>query len=84
MKESQIAGVLTPILAQFGLELEAVEIIPAGKRRLLRVVVDGDGPTATARCSMTSPRPARRSSAALDSSDASAPRRTRSRSPPEG
>ena len=35
MKESQIAGVLTPVLAQFGLELEAVEIIPAGKRRLL-------------------------------------------------
>ena len=31
MKESQIAGVLTPILAQFGLELEAVEIIPAGQ-----------------------------------------------------
>ncbi|HEX6757560.1 MAG TPA: ribosome maturation factor RimP [Propionibacteriaceae bacterium] len=44
MNESQIAGVLTPILAQLGLELEAVEIIPAGKRRLLRVVVDGDGP----------------------------------------
>ena len=38
MKESQIAGVLTPILAQFGLELEAVEVIPAGKRRLLRPV----------------------------------------------
>src|SRR4026208_1840239 len=47
MKESQIAGVLTPILAQFGLELEAVEIIPAGKRRLLRVVVDGHGPDGT-------------------------------------
>ena len=47
MKESQIAGVLTPVLAQFGLELEAVEIIPAGKRRLLRVVVDGDGPQGT-------------------------------------
>ena len=44
MKSSQIAGVLTPILADFGLELEAVEILPAGKRRLLRVVVDGDGP----------------------------------------
>jgi ribosome maturation factor RimP len=44
MNESQIAGVLTPILAQFGLELEAVEIIAAGKRRLLRVVVDGEGP----------------------------------------
>ena len=36
MKESQITGVLTPILAQFGLELEALEIIPAGKRRVLR------------------------------------------------
>src|SRR4030095_17262095 len=47
MKESPIAGVLTPVLAQFGLELEAVEIIPAGKRRLLRVVVDGDGPDGT-------------------------------------
>ena len=47
MKESQVAGVLTPVLAQFGLELEAVEIIPAGKRRLVRVVVDGDGPDGT-------------------------------------
>ena len=47
MNESQIAGVLTPILARFGLELEAVEIIPAGKRRLLRVVVDGEGPQGT-------------------------------------
>jgi ribosome maturation factor RimP len=47
MKESQIAGVLTPVLAQFGLELEALEIIPAGKRRVLRVVVDGDGPHGT-------------------------------------
>jgi ribosome maturation factor RimP len=47
MKESQIAGVLTPILAQFDLELEALELIPAGKRRVLRVVVDGDGPDGT-------------------------------------
>src|SRR4029434_4749809 len=47
MKESPIAGVLTPVLAQFGLELEAVEIIPAGKRRLLRVVVDGEGSKGT-------------------------------------
>ena len=59
MKESQIAGVLTPILAQFGLELEAVEIIPAGKRRLLRVVVDGDGPEGTGHCWMRLPRRAR-------------------------
>ncbi len=44
MKQTQIAGVLTPVLAEFGLELDALEILPAGKRRLLRVVVDGDGP----------------------------------------
>jgi ribosome maturation factor RimP len=45
MRESQIAGLLTPILAQHGLDLDAVEVVPAGKRRLLRIVVDGDGPT---------------------------------------
>jgi ribosome maturation factor RimP len=44
MKDDQIAGVLTPVLSGFGLDLEAVEIIPAGKRRLVRIVVDGDGP----------------------------------------
>lgn len=44
MKQPQIVELLTPILDQFGLELEAVEIIPAGKRKLLRIVVDGDGP----------------------------------------
>src|SRR3954463_5492235 len=47
MRESQIAGLLTPILAQHGLDLDAVEVVPAGKRRLLRIVVDGDGPTGT-------------------------------------
>lgn len=44
MKDSQIADLLAPVLAQFALELEAVEVVPAGKRRLLRIVVDGDGP----------------------------------------
>jgi ribosome maturation factor RimP len=44
MKEQQVADLLGPILSRFALELEAVEIIPAGRRRLLRVVVDGDGP----------------------------------------
>lgn len=44
MRDSQIAAELEPMLAPFGLELETVEIMPAGKRRLLRVVLDGDGP----------------------------------------
>ncbi len=44
MRDSQIVAELEPVLTPFGLELETVEVIPAGKRRLLRVVVDGDGP----------------------------------------
>jgi ribosome maturation factor RimP len=43
MKEPQIADLLTPILAALELDLEAVDLIPAGKRKVLRVVVDGDG-----------------------------------------
>lgn len=44
MRDSQIAAELEPVLTPFGLELETVEVMPAGKRRLLRVVLDGDGP----------------------------------------
>jgi ribosome maturation factor RimP len=69
MKESQIAGVLTPVLAQFGLELEAVEIIPAGKRRLLRVVVDGDGPQGTGPLLDDIAEASQAASAALDRAD---------------
>ena len=73
MKESQIAGVLTPILAQFGLELEAVEIIPAGKRRLLRVVVDGDGPLGSGPLLDDIAEASKAASAALDSADLTGP-----------
>ncbi len=69
MKESQIAGVLTPILAQFGLELEALEIIPAGKRRVLRVVVDGDGPRGTGPLLDDIAEASKAASAALDRAD---------------
>ena len=44
MKDNQLTSLLTPILEHFGLELEDIDVMPAGKRRLLRVVVDGDGP----------------------------------------
>ncbi|HET6626127.1 MAG TPA: ribosome maturation factor RimP [Nocardioidaceae bacterium] len=39
----RLAGVLTDPLAAVGLDVEAVELTPAGKRRLLRVAVDKDG-----------------------------------------
>src|ERR687893_2136582 len=70
MRTSQLPGVLTPILAQFGLELEAVEVIPAGKRQLLRVVVDGDGATGTGPLLDDLAEASKALSAALDSSDA--------------
>lgn len=44
MKDTQLSSLLNPIVEQFGLELEDLTVTPAGKRRLLRVTVDGDGP----------------------------------------
>lgn len=39
----RLAEVLTGPLAEIGLDLEAVELTAAGKRRMLRVAVDQDG-----------------------------------------
>ena len=39
----RLAGVLTAPLAEIGLDVEAVELTQAGKRRMLRVAVDQDG-----------------------------------------
>jgi len=39
----RLAEVLTEPLAASGLDLEAVELTPAGRKRLLRVAVDKDG-----------------------------------------
>lgn len=44
MNSERLKEVLTPILAQFDLDLDAVEVIPAGKRSVVRIIVDGDGP----------------------------------------
>jgi ribosome maturation factor RimP len=41
-RHDRIAELLRPVLAEAGLDLEAVEVTPAGRRRLLRVVVDSD------------------------------------------
>ena len=39
----RLAGVLTDPLSAAGLDVEAIELTPAGKRRMLRVAVDKDG-----------------------------------------
>lgn len=44
MQEEAIAQAIEPILADFGLELDALNVTPMGPRSVLRVTVDGDGP----------------------------------------
>ncbi|MFC7329530.1 ribosome maturation factor RimP [Marinactinospora rubrisoli] len=41
-RHDRLAQLLEPVLAEAGLDLEAVDITPAGRRRVLRVVVDSD------------------------------------------
>ncbi len=40
--ESEIADVIGPVIAAAGMDLESVRVSAAGRRRLLRVVVDSD------------------------------------------
>ncbi len=44
MHEQQLKELITPILAHNALELDELEVKPMGKRSLLRITVDGDGP----------------------------------------
>ena len=41
--EGRIADVIRPVVAAAGMDLESVRVSAAGRRRLLRVVVDSDG-----------------------------------------
>jgi ribosome maturation factor RimP len=41
--EDRIADVIRPVIAAAGMDLESVRVSRAGRRRLLRVVVDSDG-----------------------------------------
>ena len=62
----RIAAAITDPLGALGLDLEAVEVTPAGKRRLLRVAVDQDGGVTLDEIAEA----AREVSQALDESDA--------------
>ena len=44
MNHAELGELLTGVLAGHGLELDDLEIAPAGRRRVIRVIVDGDGP----------------------------------------
>jgi ribosome maturation factor RimP len=44
LNDTRLSDVVEPVLATHGLELDELEVIPAGRRSVLRVTVDGDGP----------------------------------------
>ena len=44
MNEHAIAALVEPLVARSGLEVDRIEIARAGKRSVLRVYLDGDGP----------------------------------------
>src|ERR1700685_3881415 len=43
VNDKRLAELIEPVIAAAGMDLEAVRMSVAGKRRLLRIVVDGDG-----------------------------------------
>lgn len=44
MQEAKIIQLVEPILVEHGLELDRLAITPMGKRKVLKITVDGDGP----------------------------------------
>lgn len=70
MRDQAIEAVVGPVLEGFGLELDALEVVPAGKRRVVRLVVDGDGPKGRGPLLDDIASASQAVSAALDSSDA--------------
>jgi hypothetical protein len=60
VNDKRLAELIEPVVAAAGMDLESVRMSVAGKRRLLRIVVDGDhGATRSPRCRTPwrSPRP---------------------------
>jgi ribosome maturation factor RimP len=44
MKTADLEGLLTPIVAALELEIDRIEVVSAGRRKVVRVFLDGDGP----------------------------------------
>lgn len=65
-QNERLRGLLEPLAVERGLDLEELTVTPAGKRRVLRVVVDSDEGVLLDACAELS----RAASAVLDESDA--------------
>lgn len=73
MKDGLLTPLLGSVLAHFDLELESLDSVPAGKRRLLRVTVDGDGPEGRGPALDDIAQATRAISTALDEADVMGP-----------
>ncbi|MFG3253588.1 ribosome maturation factor RimP [Streptomyces sp. NPDC048172] len=65
-QSERLRGLLEPLVSKRGLDLEEIEVTPAGKRRVLRVVVDADDGVQLDTCAELS----RELSGVLDETDA--------------
>ncbi|GAA0459752.1 ribosome maturation factor RimP [Streptomyces olivaceiscleroticus] len=65
-QSERLRGLLEPLVAARDLDLEEIEVTPAGKRRVLRIVVDSDDGVQLDECAELS----REISQALDDADA--------------
>ncbi|MBE6478517.1 MAG: ribosome maturation factor RimP [Propionibacteriaceae bacterium] len=70
MNESALVSVLEPIVAAHALELDDLTVVRAGKRSVLRITLDGDGPDGRGPTIDDIAEATRAISAALDESDA--------------
>lgn len=47
MKSAELTTLIEPAVVALGLEIDRIEIVNAGKRALVRIFLDGDGPSGT-------------------------------------
>jgi ribosome maturation factor RimP len=74
MNSADISALLTPVAAAHGLEVDRVEVAAAGKRSVIRVFLDGDGPAGLGPSLDQIAEATRSISAALDADDPTAGR----------
>ncbi|HHU38550.1 MAG TPA: ribosome maturation factor RimP [Propionibacterium sp.] len=70
MKQQAVEAVVGPVVEQCGLEVDRIEIASAGKRSVLRIYLDGDGPEGRGPSLDEIAEATRALSVALDESDA--------------
>ncbi|MCB0892082.1 MAG: ribosome maturation factor RimP [Propionibacteriaceae bacterium] len=44
VEPATVTSLVAPVVASCGLEVDRVDVLPAGKRRVVRIFLDGDGP----------------------------------------